>query len=108
MTSVICPVRLARASASWAGVTVTWSLGRQLQHELVADLGVEVVGHERGRGRRVVAGVLALAGPVDRRQLLLRRCDDEVRLGVQVALVGRAAGDRVDVRVQRLLADGRR
>ena len=68
MTSEICWVRLERAAATSAGVTIDVARGRQLQHELVPDLGLEVVGHEGRGGSRVIPGVLARAGTEDRRR----------------------------------------
>ena len=86
MTEEICPLRLARASASCADVTVTCRVVRQLEDELVADLGVEVGRHEGAVGRRVVAASWPLPAPATGGScsLAARR---EVLLRVQVALV---------------------
>ena len=79
---------------------------RQLRDQLVLDPEVEVGGRVRRGRRRVMVGVLALAGPGDGRQHLLAvRSEKGLRIGV--ALVRRAGGDGAQVRIQRLLADRR-
>ena len=75
MTLEICSVRLDAGRRQVGLGHVDMALAGHLQQELVADLGLEVVGREGGRGGRVVPGVLARAGTDDGRQLLapLRR-----------------------------------